>query len=1086
MPAAAEPSPAEVERLMSDPRVRELQYKLAHGGEKFKLEEVRNIVVPEGASEEEQMAALQRAMEEEARNKQREADEEARRAAAAKAQPLPCRAERIAQSDPWCYVLSGAGTAAANGTYMRDGTAVKNGARVYGGARRASDGGGGGQARRRTLAKQPGAYADRDTLTRLRRPAVGNAAFKKGDHAAAVQRWSCQQREECRVVEVRRGHAGLGREQVLAQQEEYRVAALARSGKEAVLSELSGLLGRLSALVRRKGTASEVTSLLRQLPSLLASLKTKPTDDPAVPGGLIYESAPNHDAQVYVRLATNGFALLAPLLRPMPKGSRGGAGGRGEEWPRSAKEELLGAALETVAAAVRDCPTNMSAFDKYVPQLVPILRAKAATSLEVLRSAVRLLGAMGVRASARRVMHDPATAEGLMHVLSFPDSSSQRLHVAIIAALEDMRDTGTAAARLGTLANLLAVEGAPETFWREAHSRNKDVNGPSRGLIGTAMTSAVCRRRLGLRERTKRLVELVEKMTADAPVREEYVVARRAAGAAPAATGDDDDDEVKWPLRDVAALPESDTRALGEIARGLADEAAADDELVEALTRHGAWRALVPLCVARPPLSAGAIRCLRVGMGRTQAAIDAGAELGLPLWLLGCREPSDASEDFNANVATTLLAQAARDDACQLLGYVANQAVVHESAELYDPHDVLHAAIGLLSGSPSDDAACGGGRALLHLLRYQRSARLPALSARDVHDVLVPLFLRKSGEAKEALMRPLRVAMADTAWMEAAWPYFESRGSAAKVQQVVHEMNGLEEMKAIATTGKAPDAMRPNAAPLADSLEAQHRVENLQPAKVAAFLAADLPPGGAVLDVGAGTGLFTFPLAAALPASQIVALEGAAPSLPGGAKASLVLLCDVLELVPEHAREGLVGSLRALLAPGGKLAVICARAESDSLLIDAPELRSSLDLPPPLSRQDAGFLQRRVAQALPEAAGGDPTAAGGSRTRDGAEESGRTREGKADGEADDDEDGSGCILEENPDGGGQARGRDVEDSDEDEDGCILEENPDGGGQARGRDVEDSDEDEDGCILEENPDGGGQARGRDGCMLEDNA
>ena len=236
---------------------------------------------------------------------------------------------------------------------------------------------------------------------------------------------------------------------------------------------------------------------------------------------------------------------------------------------------------------------------------------------------------------------------------------------------------------------MLAVEGAPETFWREAHSRNKDVNGPSRGLIGTAMTSAVCRRRLGLRERTKRLIELVEKMTADAPVREEYVVARRAAGAAPAATGDDDDDEVKWPLRDVAALPESDTRALGEIARGLADEAAADDELVEALTRHGAWRALVPLCVARPPLSAGAIRCLRVGMGRTQAAIDAGAELGLPLWLLGCREPSDASEDFNANVATTLLAQAARDDACQLLGYVANQAVVHESANLYDPHDVV-------------------------------------------------------------------------------------------------------------------------------------------------------------------------------------------------------------------------------------------------------------------------------------------------------------------------------------------------------------------------------------------------------------
>jgi len=48
--------------------------------------------------------------------------------------------------------------------------------------------------------------------------------------------------------------------------------------------------------------------------------------------------------------------------------------------PPGAKEELLGAALETVAAAVRDCPTNMCAFDKYVPQLVPILRAKAAGS----------------------------------------------------------------------------------------------------------------------------------------------------------------------------------------------------------------------------------------------------------------------------------------------------------------------------------------------------------------------------------------------------------------------------------------------------------------------------------------------------------------------------------------------------------------------------------------------------------------------------------------------------------------------------------------------------------------------------------
>ena len=115
-------------------------------------------------------------------------------------------------------------------------------------------------------------------------------------------------------------------------------------------------------------------------------------------------------------------------------------------------------------------------------------------------------------------------------------------------------------------------------------------------------------------------------------------------------------------------------------------------------------------------------------------------------------------------------------------------------------------------GNPSDDAACAGCLLLDHLVRYRKGKRRHAVRAADVHDVLVPLFLRKSGEAKEALMRPLRVAMADTAWMEAAWPYFESRGSAAKVQQVVHEMNGLEEMKAIATTG-APPQMRHSACP---------------------------------------------------------------------------------------------------------------------------------------------------------------------------------------------------------------------------------------------------------------------------------
>ena len=61
------------------------------------------------------------------------------------------------------------------------------------------------------------------------------------------------------------------------------------------------------------------------------------------------------------------------------------------------------------------------AFDRYAPQLVPLLRAHAALPFDVLRAAVKLLGAMAHRASARKLMHDPASAEGLMAVLSHPD-----------------------------------------------------------------------------------------------------------------------------------------------------------------------------------------------------------------------------------------------------------------------------------------------------------------------------------------------------------------------------------------------------------------------------------------------------------------------------------------------------------------------------------------------------------------------------------------------------------------------------------------------------------------------------------------
>ena len=63
--------------------------------------------------------------------------------------------------------------------------------------------------------------------------------------------------------------------------------------------------------------ASEVCAILKQMPNLLQALKTRPQKDAV--GGLVYESCPNHDAQVYLRLSTNGFALLAPLVRPAPK-----------------------------------------------------------------------------------------------------------------------------------------------------------------------------------------------------------------------------------------------------------------------------------------------------------------------------------------------------------------------------------------------------------------------------------------------------------------------------------------------------------------------------------------------------------------------------------------------------------------------------------------------------------------------------------------------------------------------------------------------------------------------------------------------
>ena len=102
--------------------------------------------------------------------------------------------------------------------------------------------------------------------------------------------------------------------EVLSLQDEYRVGALARSGKDTVLTELAGLCARLSSLLTRKGTASEVLAIFKQLPTLLTALKL--VVDVGGVGDRGYESAPNHDAQVYLRVQTDGFALLSPLIRP--------------------------------------------------------------------------------------------------------------------------------------------------------------------------------------------------------------------------------------------------------------------------------------------------------------------------------------------------------------------------------------------------------------------------------------------------------------------------------------------------------------------------------------------------------------------------------------------------------------------------------------------------------------------------------------------------------------------------------------------------------------------------------------------------
>jgi len=528
---------------------------------------------------------------------------------------------------------------------------------------------------------------------------------------------------------------------------------------------------------------------------------------------------------------------------------------------------------------------------------------------------------------------------------------------------------------------------------------------------------------------------------------------------------------------------------------------------------------------------------VRVGMQQQQVVIDRICELGIPMWLLQCREPSEASDDFNANVSTTILSQAARDDALQILGYAANQGVFHECAELFDTADVLHSMMELMDGNPSDDASCGGCRALSFLLQWKKGKRRAALSTKDVHDILIPLYLRKQDSIKDAVAKTLRVVLSDQAWIEKAAPYFEERGSSGKLYQVIQELNALEDLKQEYKTGKKADKLRPGNKPLEDSLESTHRLGNLQPSKVVEYFCREVGADATVVDVGAGTGIFAFAFASALPEGRVIALEvrsdairamrtrakrngvsnvsvvrmgeAGVPALPDGAKADLVFVCDVLEFVAEADREEYAGRLRALLKPDGKLVVINDRSLTDTFLIDI---------------QDAGFLQRRCAQIVsgrrvmlfdpdPAAPAPPALAAPPAELPEDSEEyteelpaaaaaaeeeapTGQAAEADAERGRDVDDDDDECLLEDNPlpaqgvpvpkPAAATRASKDVEDE-SDEDGCVLEEqqqeeclledNAQGGG-----------DDDDGCELEDNHDASAPPPpddDDDGCMLEDN-
>ena len=163
----------------------------------------------------------------------------------------------------------------------------------------------------------------------------------------------------------------------------HAVVRLAKSGTDTVLTELDGLTTRLGALPRQ-GHGRGGGRDLQAVPSLLAALM----------GGR--GRGQHRRRQVRVCAQRLGASLL-PHADDHPPSAR-----RCRRNRRSSR-----AARRDAAAAFAGCPSNQLAFDKYVPQLVPLLRAKSSLPFEILKAAVKVVGAMASRAAARRIFYDP-------------------------------------------------------------------------------------------------------------------------------------------------------------------------------------------------------------------------------------------------------------------------------------------------------------------------------------------------------------------------------------------------------------------------------------------------------------------------------------------------------------------------------------------------------------------------------------------------------------------------------------------------------------------------------------------------------